>query len=174
MTLWQGWPPSVASARLSVLLYTRMQMWPQVSGLCSPTFSLRLTNGASWGWNSQRKAGNKGVSSFPPGGLTLYCLVSRGDSTKFEHKSRRRISFIAHRYPLNVYLYLCAYINICMYTYVAWYEGTEAMWNTLSFRHSRRIPHWLPQKRGEDQKGSSFLCPGFCFYSCVQFVLEVG
>lgn len=105
----------------------------------------------------------------------LYCIVwfheeiAPSWSTKVEGKSH-----FLHRYPLNVYLYfyICAYINMCMYTYVAWYEGTEAMWNTLSFRSSRRIPHWLPQKRGEDYKGSSFLCPGFCFYSCVQFVLE--
>lgn len=44
----------------------------------------------------------------------------------------------------------------------------------IAWFHERRIPHWLPQKRGEDQEGSSFLYPGFCFYSCVQFPLEDG
>lgn len=63
---------------LSILFHTGMQIQPQASSSCSPTFILRLTNGASWGGNVKGKAGGKGVSSFPPGRLMLYCLVSRG------------------------------------------------------------------------------------------------
>lgn len=97
----RGWPPSVVSAGLSVLLHTKMQIWPQASSLCSPTFSLKLTSSASWAGNSERKAGSKGVSSFPPGGFMLYCLVSWGNSTKFSTKVEGKSHF-SHRYPLSV------------------------------------------------------------------------
>lgn len=121
VTSGQGWPPSMAvslnlaSAGLSILFHSRMQTWPHSSNLCSPTFSLRLTNSATWGGNWKRKAGNKDVSVYFQEDLWCTAWFHNGTTPSLSTKQKMMNLIFAHTYQVSVYLYICAYINICMY-----------------------------------------------------------
>lgn len=120
-------------------------------------------------WGSPRRQlakerGCEGGSGFPPGGLTLHCLLSQWDTATFEHEAgEAKSDFCTCTECVFMFIYLLVYIEIYVRICpLADLMGQE-QWKYLIFKRTRNLRRLLCCLTGKSKENLLFLAQDFGF-----------